>query len=145
VKTINEYISVIESDYESCLGEIEHTYNIDGVPTQIRMHYIKFDGNGRPMVKALANMLYSYIIDYCISVRNRTEPLTPRQSTILTKQARDLFRHPTVTDQSPDKTGEAGELLLYFLMEAILKAPQMVAKMELKTMIPTSKNGHLSK
>ncbi len=133
MKTINEYISVVTSDYESYLGEIDHAYTIDGVQTQIRLHYIKLDGNGRPMIKALANMLYTYIIDYCLSVRNRIEPLTPRQATILTKQARELFRHPAVTDKSPDKTGEAGELLLYFLMEAILEAPQMVAKMELKT------------
>ena len=43
----------------------------------------------------------------------------------------DLF--PKITDNSPDKTGEAGETLLFFLMEAVLGAPQLVAKMELKT------------
>jgi hypothetical protein len=59
--------------------------------------------------------------------------LTARQSTLLTKEARSLFRHPDISDDSPDKTGEAGETLLYFLMEAVLKAPQIVSKMELKT------------
>ena len=34
---------------------------------------------------------------------------------------------------NPDRTGEAGEVLLFFLVEAILEAPQIVAKMELKT------------
>ena len=130
---INQYATASISDYEDCLGSIDHSYTINGVQTQVRLNYVKFDGNGMPMVKALANMLYTYIIDYCISARNRTEQLTARQSTQLTKQARDLFRHPTVTDSTPDKTGEAGELLLYFLMEAVLKAPQVVSKMELKT------------
>ena len=132
-KYINKYNSVELSDYESCLGVLEHDFNIEGIKAQIRMHYIKFDGNGMPMVKALANKLYEYIIDYCISSRNRSESLTTRQSAKLIKEARALFRHPKISDESPDKTGEAGEMLLYFFMEAILKAPQMVSKMELKT------------
>jgi|TARA_B110000914_G_scaffold220628_1_gene231013 hypothetical protein len=129
----NKYTSVDASDYKECLGMLEREYCIDGINAQIRMHFIKFDGNGVPMVKALAKMLYTYIIDYCIAARNRPEPLTTRQSAKLTKQARDLFRHPEVSDASPDRTGEAGELLLYFLIEAVLKAPQVVSKMELRT------------
>lgn len=65
--------------------------------------------------------------------KNRDEALTTQQSALLVKEARGLFRHPEITETSPDKTGEAGEALLYFLMEAVLKAPQMVSKMELKT------------
>lgn len=130
---LNAYTSVDLTDYNDCLGMVEHEYCINGINAQIRMHYIKFDGNGVPMVKALAKMLYTYIIDYCIATRNRPDPLTTRQSAKLTKQARDLFRHPEVSDDSPDRTGEAGELLLYFLIEAVLKAPQVVSKMELKT------------
>lgn len=133
MEEINLHTSVDPSDYEDCLSVLEHEYTIEGVTAKIRMHYIKFDGNGRPMIKALANMLYTYIIDYCLSARNRPDTLTTRQSAILTKQARELFRHPDITEESPDKTGEAGELLLYFLMEAVIKAPQMVSKMELKT------------
>ncbi|MGF1747094.1 DUF1837 domain-containing protein [Vibrio minamisatsumaniensis] len=51
----------------------------------------------------------------------------------MTKEARKLFRHPEIDSENPDRTGEAGELLLFFLIEAILGAPQMVSKMELKT------------
>lgn len=130
---LNQYTSVELVDYDDCLGVLENEYCVNDINAQIRMHYIKLDGNGQPMVKALAKMLYTYIIDYCIAARNRPEPLTTRQSTKLTKQARDLFRHPEISDTSPDKTGEAGELLLYFLMEAVLKTPQVVSKMELKT------------
>lgn len=133
VEDINAYTSIDAADYDSCLGEVDHEYCINGINAQIRMHYLKFDGNGQPMVKALANMLYTYIIDYCISARNRPDPLSTRQSAKLTKEARNLFRHPTVSDESPDQTGEAGELLLYFLIEAILRAPQVISKMELKT------------
>ena len=130
---INNYISINVQDYESCIDIIEHNHVIQGIGATIRLHCLKFDGNGLPMVKSLANMLYTYIIDYCVASRNRNNTLTPQQATALTKEARNLFRHPTITDELPDKTGEAGELLLYFLMEAVLKAPQVVAKMELKT------------
>lgn len=133
VEKLNQYTTVDTIDYDSYLGVLEHDFLINGVNTNIRMHYLKFDGNGRPMVKALANMLYEYIIDYCISARNRTDPLTTKQSAKLIKEARSLFRHPEITDETPDQTGEAGEMLLYFLMEAVLKAPQIVSKMELKT------------
>lgn len=133
LEELNKNISVDLTDYNDCIDVIEHEYCINGINAQIRMHYMKFDGNGSPMVKALAKTLYTYIIDYCIATRNRPESLNTRQSAKLIKEARDLFRHPEVSDDSPDKTGEAGELLLFFLIEAVLKAPQLVSKMELKT------------
>lgn len=133
VKNIAEKISVETPDFSNCIDVVEHDLKITGIETTVRFHYLKFDGNKQPMVKALADTLYTYIIDYCLSSKNRDETLTTRQSTALTKQARSLFRHPEISDDSPDKTGEAGETLLYFLMEAVLKAPQIVSKMELKT------------
>lgn len=133
IKKLANKISVEDSDFSICLDTIEHEYSISDVNTVIRLHHLKFDGNKIPMTKALADTLYTYIIDYCISSRNRQEPLTPKQSAILTKEARALFRHPETSDDSPDKTGEAGETLLYFLLESVLKAPQLVSKMELKT------------
>lgn len=99
----------------------------------MRLHHLKFDGNGQPMVKALAETLYQHIIDYCLAVQNRATPLTPQESARLTKEARKLFIHPASTPENPDTTGEAGEILLYFLLESVLGVPQVVAKMELKT------------
>lgn len=130
---LNDYVAVRKKDFENCINVVDHELQIDCVVTNLRFHHVKFNGNGVPMVKALASKLYEYIIDYCISARERSDTLTTQQSMILSKQARDLFRHPKITDDSPDKTGEAGETLLFFLMEAVLGAPQLVAKMELKT------------
>lgn len=130
---IQGLISVSQKDLEACLDVVEHQQQIDGINACLRIHHLKFDGNGRPMVKALAECLYQYIIDYCISCKSRPADLNARQATKLTKEARELFRHPNVSEDNPDITGEAGEALLFFLNEAILKAPQIVAKMELKT------------
>lgn len=133
VKEIGDKVSVEPPDFSNCIDIVEHDLQISGVETTIRLHHLKFDGNKCPMVEALADTLYLYIIHYCLSARNRNENLSAKQSALLTKEARKLFRHPDITDDSPDKTGEAGEILLYFLMEAVLGAPQIVSKMELKT------------
>lgn len=130
---LNNYVSVQRKDFDSCINVVEHNLHIESIDANLRFHYIKFNGNGVPMIKNLAEKLYEYIIDYCIASRNRCGELTNQQSLRLTKQARSLFRHPDVTDEMSDKTGEAGEALLFFLMEAVLGAPQLVAKMELKT------------
>ncbi|MFP1837197.1 DUF1837 domain-containing protein [Lonsdalea quercina] len=133
INEVNKYVSVKKKDFDACIDVVEHSFCIKSLCAQVRFHHLKFDGNGRPMVKALAEKLYEYIIDYCFSMQDRVEPLSSQQWLALAKQARSLFRHPKITDDSPDKTGEAGETLLFFLMEAIIGAPQLVAKMELKT------------
>jgi hypothetical protein len=131
-ESFNQFIEVQVEDFDACIDVLEHDFVLDDVVGNIRLHHLKTDGNGRPMVKALAETLYTYIVNYCIAAKNRDGSLTARQYTKLTKDARGLFRHPS-TDESDDKTGEAGEALLFFLTEAVLKAPQLVAKMELKT------------
>lgn len=138
---IHQFIAIEPGDYATCLDSIEHTQQIKNLTTNLRFHHLKFDGNGRPMSKALAELLYQYIIHYCIAAKNRSSPLTAKESTILTKEARKLFRHPDITDESPDKTGEAGEALLFFLIESIISAPQIVSKMELKTNRKLEANG----
>lgn len=130
---INDYLSVKKHDYSHCMDHIDHNSSIGGVDANIRLHYLKFDGNGQPMLAALAETLYEYIIDYCIASRNRNDPLTTTQAARLIRDARKLFVHPDPTPDDPDQTGEAGEMLLYFLIESILDAVQVVSKMELKT------------
>lgn len=130
---INTYKVVQRSDHDSCIDVIEHSHKLNSVKANLRFHHFKFNANGIPMVKNVAEMLYDYIVDFCISSKNREGELSTKQYTRLVKEARSLFRHPEIENNSDDNTGEAGEALLFFLMEAILEAPQIVAKMELKT------------
>lgn len=130
---LNAYLSSCRTKFAKCIDVVEHQQKINSVAVTTRMQYLKFDGNGKPMVEALAECLYAHIIDYCLAAKYRTQPLTAHEATRLTKEARKLFIHPPATAADPDRTGEAGEILLYFLLEAILGAPQVVAKMELKT------------
>ncbi|MFE1817000.1 HamA C-terminal domain-containing protein [Metapseudomonas otitidis] len=141
LKDINKLIDVDIDDHKQCLDLVEHTQRTKSLNTTLRFHHLKFDGNGRPMSKALAELLYQYIIHYCIAAKNRPSPITAKESAKLIKEARKLFRHPDITDDSPDKTGEAGEALLFFLMESVIQAPQIVSKMELKTNRKLEANG----
>lgn len=130
---VNKLLSVDKIDYDHCIDHVDHSFTIDEVDTAIRFHYVKFDANGKPMLGALAETLYDYIIHYCLASKNRDDSLSSTQATRLTKEARKLFVHPDATDEDPDQTGEAGEILLYFLIESIIEAAQVVSKMELKT------------
>ncbi|GMA29577.1 HamA C-terminal domain-containing protein [Arenivirga flava] len=100
---------------------------------RFRVHWLAFDANGRDRTKALANHLYARIIDFCIPRSRILEAqFLDRQEggnahlSMLQEEARTLFLNST-------KSGEGGELLLFFLLEAELKLPQILCKMDLKT------------
>jgi hypothetical protein len=130
---LSGFISASHDNYKKCIDVIDHEHTVAGVKAVMRLHHLKFDANGKPMIEALAEVLYNHIIDYCIASRNRSSFLSAQESAKFTKEARKLFIHPPATEDDPDRTGEAGEMLLYFLMESVLGAPQVVSKMELKT------------
>lgn len=56
------------------------------------------------------------------------------------QEARKLFR-VVASPAGAELAGEAGELLLYFLLESVIGAPQVVAKIELKTNPSVEING----
>ncbi|TFC49059.1 DUF1837 domain-containing protein [Cryobacterium sp. TMT2-17-1] len=98
-----------------------------------RVHWLTLDGNGRDRTAALAQHLYYKIADYCTPptrirearVRDEREGGNV-QMMMLQEEARRLFI-------DSDTSGEGGELLLYFLLEAELNLPQVLCKMPLKT------------
>jgi hypothetical protein len=91
-----------------------------------RFHHLKFDANGRPRWSDLAKNLAYHILQYCFSVKRREEAHSDVDLMELRDEARQFFR-------GESRSGEAGEMLLYFLLEAVLRAPQMVSKISLKT------------
>ncbi len=124
--TIEKYLEAIQEYYDACLDHVDHDFEIAGVEATIRLHYLQLDGNRRPKTKALAQAMVDHVIYFCKSARQRPETLTAHGISRLFTKARDLFR-------KLDRAGEPGEILLYFLLETVLKAPQVVCKMSLKT------------
>lgn len=130
--SLDEYLEASKQNYEACVDMVHHDLSVEGVQATVRMHHLRFDANGVPMVTDLAQCLANHIIMYCLSARNRSSRPDLLESTKLGHEARKLFIRPEATEDDPDRTGEAGEILLYFLMETVLGAPQVVAKMDLK-------------
>jgi hypothetical protein len=133
LEDLDKFLSAAREKYEKCIDVIEHKEAISGISITTRLHHLRFNGNCQPVIDVLAAYLYGRIIDYCLAMKNRPALMTSEEAAMFTKEAKRLFINPTPKPDDPDKTGEAGEILLYFLLETVLGAPQIVAKMDLKT------------
>lgn len=121
---------------EALMSRIEEVkYKIDIPETNAKGYYycLKIDANGNLRLKDLIEYIDTRIVDYAIPKKEIDEAkkdLNQTGSTSklfeLRKKARNLF-----TDLS--NTGEGGEILLYILTQDILKLPQLISKMSLKT------------
>ncbi len=138
---LEELLAASRENYDACISHIDHQHTLLGVTANMRLHHLKFDANGQPKVDALAKVLVNHAIDYAISSRNRPANFTAQDAMKYSQEARKLFRVVSAPAGTTDLAGEAGELLLYFLLETIIKAPQVVAKVELKTNPALEVNG----
>jgi hypothetical protein len=123
---LEEYLEACTKRYTACLDSIPTTASVSGLISTARFHYLKLDSNGRPRWKDLAKNLADHILYYCFAVRKRPGGRSELDTLALRREARDFFREE-------NRSGEAGEILLYFLLEAVLRAPQIVSKISLKT------------
>lgn len=127
IRSLDDYIEVQRKHYDACIDSIQHDLKIEGFDATLRFKYLKFDGNRQPKVKILAEIIANYLVYYSCSMRtwDRT-PFNSYDHSQLERECREFLREYA-------QSGEAGEILLYFLLETVLRAPQMVAKLELKT------------
>jgi hypothetical protein len=123
---LEKFLTVTAQQYGACLSHIEHDYILDGASATMRLHYVRLDANGRPKFKELAQVLAFHLGHYAVMAQRHQRATTHVDHVKLYLEAKKLLRQYA-------KTGEPGELLLYFLMEAVLKAPQAICKMSLKT------------
>lgn len=115
------------------LHDVEVHTTIDGTRVVCHFHSVKLDAHGRPRVRDLVRVICDHVVDFAIPRRRIAEAEAELQATRstakfakLTVEARRLF-----TDLA--KSGEGGELLLFILAERLLKLPQLLCKMSLKT------------
>jgi len=121
------------SSIDAFLRQVCKNQHIDETKAEMHIHMLRLDGNNRPRINDLCDFLINRIIDYCIPISeihdaNKKDALynTKQYTTALYRKARNLF-----TDLS--NTGEVGELALSVLTQSILKMPQVLCKMALKT------------
>lgn len=123
---LKRYLEVSTDKYQANVGVLEPGSKLVNPTASVRFHYLRLDGNGQPKFNDLAAALADHLIHYCFSARRRNGATKIDEISRLDREARQHFRKFA-------QSGEAGEILLYFLIEAVLGAPQLIAKMELKT------------
>jgi hypothetical protein len=102
---------------------------LPGTAATARCHFVARDGNGQVLVSKLARKLTAQVVDYCVPPSRVAEARAAGSTEAvlaLQQEAIDLFT-------KLDLSGEAGELLLYLLLETVLALPQLLCKMSLKT------------
>lgn len=120
-------------------GAIDHAVETDCNGLRLRLHYPLFR-QSKPMVSELIDAVSMYIVNFCLP-RNQVADLESLYGTLsvpdflhkfeaMRQEAYDLFKRAHIAS---NRNGEAGELILFLLTEWLLEAPQIIAKMSLKT------------
>jgi hypothetical protein len=125
-KSLQALLEAQCADYDANFSHVDHDLACDEPPSAtIRLHFVKPDASGEPRFRELARILVRYITVYCFTAERRRGLSEIERNEIFMK-ARDLFR-PSAS------SGQAGELLVYFLLETVLHAPQALKKMPMTT------------
>lgn len=128
---LQDYLEISSRRFDACLSPLDEAIDLEGVEADFSLHYVKFDQHTKtPKFNLLAKALASHVVRFCLSAATRervkSQPDYSEDEGQLFQIARDYFR-------KLKDCGEVGELLLFFLLEAAIGAPQVVCKMELKT------------
>lgn len=135
--------ALLRKDYSRVLSAriraLDHKVTCDAPGVTLRLHFPAFRGLDAT-VGELVDVIALYMLHFALprSQIDGLKGLLPSLSfeelslrhSQLEQKAFSLFK---LAQQATNRNGEAGELLLYLLTEWILKAPQLIAKMSLKT------------
>jgi hypothetical protein len=127
------------SELDARLDLLAHTVASKNPRVTLRVHYPKFrDGN--PTIGELIDAVSLKIVPFCLSrkavldAQKKWATLTAAKlqesANQLYQRALELFKKAS---KKTNRNGEFGELIVYLLIEHVLNAPQVVAKMNLKT------------
>lgn len=123
---LHSLLEVDRKDYSALFSTVEHEITCGEVPAaSVRLHFIRHDAGGLVPMGKVVDTLISYITHFCFTSERRAD-LGEQARNRAFVEAKRLFR------KSPT-TGQPGELLVYFLIEAVLQAPQILKKMLITT------------
>lgn len=137
-----DFVAALKKDY-SALGvrirTLTHDVSCEGTKVTLRLHYPAIRGRSATMGE-LVDAIVAYLTPFALP-RSQLQELISKygilppdeflvRHALLQQEAQSLFKR---AQKATGRNGEGGELLLYLLTEWILGAPQMLAKMALKT------------
>lgn len=135
-------VAALRRDYSKLsarLRELDHSVACECAGVTLRLHFPAFR-QGKATVYELVEAVSRYMTSYALP-RSQISALDARygeipaeqfraESKMLDESAARLFKK---ANELTGRNGECGELLLYLLTEWVLGAPQLIAKMVLKT------------
>jgi Cap4 SAVED domain len=133
---LKEALKGVYDGIDARLVEVPYKWSCRHARVHGKFFYLSFR-DGLPTVQEFAKYVYHRIVSYCLPRRTRDEKTANftrtrdfRYVQELLDQAKELF----VKARNSQKTsGEPAEVILFILLEAFLRAPQVVCKMFLKT------------
>lgn len=130
---LNKILVSTKGEVFSRVEQISHSVSIEDTNTKAYCHMLKIDANGNLRLNDLIDYIYTRLIDYAIprkeieeAILYSTETGSVAKIAALQTKAQRLFTNI-------GNTGEGGELLLYILTTEVLRLPQLISKMSLKT------------
>lgn len=126
-------LDVSEASYQALIDVIQEDIKVSD-RVEASFHFLKYHDCVDRETDFLKT-LRKHLIYYCFS-KDRYQGKTVDEITELVFEGRDKFFNPKDSDngrKGSTRSGELGEIALYFLLESYLKAPQIVSKMSLKT------------
>lgn len=115
------------------LNAVDTPVAVTGTKAICHCYHITCDSNGQIGLSDLIDLMVEHLIPHAIPRTVIAEALehakrtgNPYKIARLQREAEDLFTHIA-------NTGEGGELLLFVLVEQVLRIPQILCKMHLKT------------
>jgi hypothetical protein len=139
---VERFVAALQRDYSKLsirIRELTHSVNCDCDGVVLRLHFPTIS-QGKATIWELINAILDYITPFALH-RSQVEELAREYSRIpadeyrikCERQQREAISLFIRAQKETNRNGEAGELLLFLLTEWILKAPQLLAKLPLKT------------
>ncbi len=126
---------ILPHEFHVRLKEVEYCWECEDLKLSGRFFYLAFR-DGRPTIEEFVEFIFYRITEFCLTgkelkkIQNLAREGDHAAHARAVDKARNLFIQ---TARAHKKGGEPGELILYLLLEIALQAPQLVAKMPLKT------------
>lgn len=134
---IVQLLAATTPDMSPRIGSMTKVWQDSGTKITGRFFYVTFR-DSKPTIDDLITIAHARMVNFVMPRARINEALAEIQANpgvmdpwvLLQTEARDLFMK---TDNETGRSGELGELLLYMLIEWVLKAPIVACKMYLKT------------
>lgn len=134
--TQEQFETLLKNDNSELLTfikEAELNITIDDTKAIANFHFLSVTQNGQVRFKDFAQFLATKVIDFAIPRSEIEEAKAHLDQTGSTSKLVQLNKKASNLFTKLEKSGEGGEILLYMIIEHILKVPQLMCKMAHKT------------